>query len=859
MNSLNFINEQIPYAQNEDASLSTGEISSLIIPIFYDGQTSLGNLSATISSNDNVEIINGISSYNIQNIGEDGNYPSQPFEVMVKESQTHNSTINFEIKLTDDSGNDFFTNASYLVESFKIDILNNQLSGNDCLDGNLDPEDTCNLYFLIKNDGLVSSPELLCEISSESNDLSFSYNDNLNSNIEIQINSIQPNQTDNSSNIVLYLADTAFDSDSQSLNIFCESNSENSDFEFTDQENINIGAATVNDPTGPDSYGYYIYDYGDQNYSLMPSYEWIDIESMGTPLSVVNNDDGDNQDEVQLVQLPFNFGFYGENYNEISVSSNGWISFGETDLVSFRNDYLPGPAGPAPMLAVFWDDLTADSGGVVYSYYDNILNVFIIQWNNVKTYEDNSNESFQAILFDPQYYNTPTGDGEILLQYEDFNNTSNGGYVDGVPVHGAYCTIGLEDHTGTVGLEYTFNNSWARSGRELSDETALFISTRKTGSVFNAAQPELILSTEQLNFEINGEESQSENIIFTNNGEEESILSYSIETSPFQYFKGKDNYGNYWLDSNEPNNNYEWIDINTNESNVINFENNDSGETINIDFDFKFYGESYNQVIVHANGWVGFGDNNDVYSNGPLPNSNGPKNAIFGFWDDLNPINDSGGGNPSGYVYYQNFEDKVVIWFNDIARYWSNDPSYSAVLDFQIVLYKNQLININYRTVDGYLTSGTVGIQNNNASDAIQVAYNSEYVQNELTLSFKPADWVTIDDQNFIFGELLNYGESKTYEVTAYGDLIQTENETAYLIINSNSNTQIEPIPIIVEYSDGLLGDLNNDGILNILDIVALVNIVLNDEEYNSNADLNSDGILNVLDIVNLVNLVLNP
>ena len=104
----------------------------------------------------------------------------------------------------------------------------------------------------------------------------------------------------------------------------------------------------------------------------MPSYEWIDIESMGTPLNVVNDDDGDNQDAVQLVQLPFNFGFYGENYNEISVSSNGWISFGETDLVSFRNDYLPGPAGPTPMLAVFWDDLTADSGGVVSVSYTHL-------------------------------------------------------------------------------------------------------------------------------------------------------------------------------------------------------------------------------------------------------------------------------------------------------------------------------------------------------------------------------------------------------------------------------------------------------------------------------------------------------
>ena len=84
---------------------------------------------------------------------------------------------------------------------------------------------------------------------------------------------------------------------------------------------------------------------------------------------------------------------------------------------------MPGPGGPSPMLAVFWDDLTADSGGAVYGYHDTNLHVYIVQWNNVKTYEDNSNESFQAILFDPQFYTTPTGDGEILLQYEDFNNT----------------------------------------------------------------------------------------------------------------------------------------------------------------------------------------------------------------------------------------------------------------------------------------------------------------------------------------------------------------------------------------------------------------------------------------------------
>ena len=96
---------------------------------------------------------------------------------------------------------------------------------------------------------------------------------------------------------------------------------------------------------------------------MVPTYNWIDIEDFGEELVDVNDDDGDNQDAVETISLPFNFKFYGEVYDEISVCSNGWISFGETDMESFRNDYLPGPGGPSPMLAVFWDDLTADSGG----------------------------------------------------------------------------------------------------------------------------------------------------------------------------------------------------------------------------------------------------------------------------------------------------------------------------------------------------------------------------------------------------------------------------------------------------------------------------------------------------------------
>ena len=55
-------------------------------------------------------------------------------------------------------------------------------------------------------------------------------------------------------------------------------------------------------------------------------------------------------------------------------------------------------------------------------------------------------------------------------------------------------------------------------------------------------------------------------------------------------------------------------------------------------------------------------------------------------------------------------------------------------------------------------------------------------------------------------------------------------------------------------------GDVNEDQSINILDIVALANIILNgnpDETQLYLGDLNSDGSINILDIIELVNLIL--
>ena len=74
------------------------------------------------------------------------------------------------------------------------------------------------------------------------------------------------------------------------------------------------------------------------------------------------------------------------------------------------------------------------------------------------------------------------------------------------------------------------------------------------------------------------------------------------------------------------------------------------------------------------------------------------------------------------------------------------------------------------------------------------------------------------------------------------------------------ANLEVEGLRIIHNFlpvEDNILGDLNGDEIVNVLDIVQIVNLVLANE-YDENSDLNGDGIVNILDVVQLVNIILN-
>jgi len=453
---------------NGDGIANGGEILELYIPAQNYGSQSSSEITGEISSSSGyVSIINSTVDYGAIGSGNTSS-PSMAFVISLADGLPDGADLGLQISFTESGG-------AEMQSVIDIQVSGNSLIGtgvnvigstNDVLTPGLSS------YFEIelKNIGSTNAYSVTGTITCASPFIEIL--DNTGTWASIQ----SGNEAFNGNNYFeVFALEEALPG---TIVHFILNNQTPQGYESNSIVEVQIGTPTVTDPTGPDAYGYYIYDSGDIGYTISPTYNWVEVDSRyggsGTHLSSLT-DNGNNGDDVETISLPFSFNFYGQEYDEISVCSNGWISMGESTLASFRNYRIPGVGGPSSMVAVFWDDLQLTDQGRVYTYYDETARKFYIEWSRVRTYQNNTEETFQAVLLDPSYYVTPTGDGEILLQYLDFNNTSYGSYPY---VHGDYCTVGIEDHTMTQGLQYTFNNSYQTASQEISDGTALLITTR---------------------------------------------------------------------------------------------------------------------------------------------------------------------------------------------------------------------------------------------------------------------------------------------------------------------------------------------------------------------------------------------
>ncbi len=244
---------------------------------------------------------------------------------------------------------------------------------------------------------------------------------------------------------------------------------------------------------------------------------------------------------------------------------------------------------------------------------------------------------------------------------------------------------------------------------------------------------------------------------------------------------GPDTFGYEWIDSNDPQGPvYEWNDISTSGTELTSwvptgtYDALDEGYSgpVPIGINFKFYGEVQTALYVSSNGFISFDPiTENTFTNEGIPTAGMPDNILSPFWDDLD-------GRTQGNVYYQETADKLIIQYTN----WQKYPG-SGSLTFQIVLCSNNKIYFYYNNMAGTLNSCTVGIENSDGTDGLQVAYNAAYVEDGLALMFSAEpEWLIA---NNLSGTVYN-GNSFALVLDFITDGLELGNYSMDVVVTSN-------------------------------------------------------------------------
>jgi hypothetical protein len=425
-----------------------------------------------------------------------------------------------------------------------------------------------------------------------------------------------------------------------------------------------VGAPDPGDPTGPDEYGYIAFEDQDTDYDQAPEYDWVAITTpeggAGTALNLTDN--GDEDDHGVVVDLPFDFTYYGVTYDQAMICSNGFMSFdphsfGEFD---FRNHHFPLAMGPDAMIAPMWDDHKSGPGANigVWTYFDEELWRFIVTWYNVPANQSGGPNTFQLILYDQSFYPTVTGDGPFMFQYQDFNDTQSAG------TDFNKCSIGIKDHNSTVGM--TLKNfgiltppqvtGVQSTMHNVSDGTAIFFTTSSSAGLL---PPILSYDPDPIGVVLSANEVGTDSTMIRNDGA--MPLFWSVELEDLGASRdtgGPDEMGFIWIDNREEfGPAYNWIDHSAS-ANWMVFDNHEAvSDWIYPGFEIHIYGEPFNRFRTSPNGYVVFGDETGDAENVELPSDEAPAFMVAAWWDDLKP----GLTNPHDCYWWSDGADSLVV------------------------------------------------------------------------------------------------------------------------------------------------------------------------------------------------------
>ena len=154
----------------------------------------------------------------------------------------------------------------------------------------------------------------------------------------------------------------------------------------------------------------------------------------------------DLRDDGAFVQsIGFDFKFYGNTYNSVTVFSNGFLAFGDVSLAQPANGgFIPSPSTPNNLIALAWADWSPQlvTDGIRFETRGTAPSrKFLLEFNNVPEYHSTGVVTSLVVLTE--------GTNDIKI-YTKQMSTMNSGHL---------ITQGIENLAGTSAYYDTFLNA----------------------------------------------------------------------------------------------------------------------------------------------------------------------------------------------------------------------------------------------------------------------------------------------------------------------------------------------------------------------------------------------------------------
>ncbi len=452
---------------NDDGIVNPGETVELGLILKNFGSTiSAHNVQATLETMDPelVSIFDAHEAYGNIDPGQLA-FPASPYVIKINESAQSGDLAKVKLSVTD-STNDFWYSVIELpIVSPKFSVTSIAFQDSN---SRLDPGDSLQLSLTIRNVGQKNAEGVEGKLLSEDD-----YTRVIRSQCSFGNMAIDSSATSQGTPLILKCSPETFNG--RSINLALEvttSSGEKSIVPFT----ATVGLATTRDPSGPDAYGYYMYDNTDTTYAPHPTYSWVEINPDSGGAGIRLNLGSTCDDKSILATPPFDIRYYGQQFNYLIACTNGFVAFDTSrfDMAgnffyNFFNWPIPDPGNASGQISPFWDDLqyaTVHTG--IYTWNDSTEHRFVIEWSGFTNRNTSARETFEMIFYDPAYYPTITGDASFVFQYRVVNNNDSGEN---------YASVGFESPSQVMGLQYTFANRYLATAPTLAAGRAILVTT----------------------------------------------------------------------------------------------------------------------------------------------------------------------------------------------------------------------------------------------------------------------------------------------------------------------------------------------------------------------------------------------